>query len=33
MYPEVSLLLALGLLFLSHIGFMLVIDEIDNWGP
>lgn len=31
--PEVSLLLALRLLFLSHVGLMLVVDEIDDWGP
>jgi hypothetical protein len=31
--PKVGLLTALGLLFLSHIGFMLIIDEIDNRSP
>lgn len=33
MNPEVGLLLALRLLFLSHVGLVLVIDEIDDWGP
>lgn len=33
MNPEVGLLLALWLLFLSHIGLMLIIDEIDDRGP
>ena len=33
MDPEVGLLPTLGLLFLSHIGLVLVIDEIDDWGP
>ena len=33
MDPEVGLLLTLGLLFLSHIGLVLVIDEIDDWRP
>lgn len=31
--PEIGLLPALGLLFLPHIGLVLIIDEIDNWGP
>ena len=33
MDPEVGLLPTLGLLFLSHVGLVLVIDEIDDWGP
>lgn len=33
MDPEVGLLLTLGLLFLSHIGLVLIVDEIDDWGP
>lgn len=33
MNPEVGLILALRLLFLSHVGLVLVIDEIDDWGP
>ena len=31
--PEVGLLPTLRLLLLPHIGLMLIIDEIDNWGP
>ena len=31
--PEVGLFPTLGLLFLSHIGLVLVVDEINNWGP
>ena len=31
--PEVSLLRTLRLLFLSHVGLVLVIDEIDDWRP
>ena len=33
MDPEVGFLPTLGLLFLSHIGLVLIIDEIDDWGP
>lgn len=33
MHSEVGLLLALRLLFLSHVSLVLVIDEIDDRGP
>lgn len=31
--PKVSLLTALGLLLLSHVGLMLIIDEINDRSP
>jgi hypothetical protein len=30
---EVNLTLPLGLLLLSHVEFMLIIDKVDDWGP
>lgn len=33
MNPEVGLLTALGLLLLSHVGFMLIIDEVNDRSP
>ncbi len=33
MYPEVNLLLPLGLLLLTHVRFMLVVNEVDNGSP
>jgi hypothetical protein len=33
MYPQVSLLVPLRLLFLPHISLMLIIDEVDNRTP
>lgn len=33
MNPEVNLFVALGLLFLAHICFVLVINEVDDWRP
>lgn len=30
---EIGLLSTLGLLFLSHVGFMLVINEVDDRSP
>ena len=33
MYTQVGLLSTLRLLLLSHVCFMLVVDEVDNWAP
>lgn len=33
MNPEVGLLLTLGLLLLSHVCLVLVVDEINDWRP
>ena len=33
MNPQVGLFMSLWLLFLTHVGFMLVVDELDNWKP
>lgn len=30
---EVNLVLSLGLLLLQHVGFMLVVKELDDWHP
>jgi hypothetical protein len=32
-HPQVSLLAPLGLLLLSHVRFMLVVDELDDGNP
>lgn len=32
-YTQVNLLLADWLLFLEHIGFVLIVKELDNWLP
>lgn len=33
MHPKVTLLLAHRLLFLPHVDFMLVVNEINDWHP
>lgn len=33
MNPEVGLLLTLGLLLLSHVCLVLVVNEVDDWRP
>ena len=33
MDPKVNLFVSLGLLFLTHIGFMLVVNEFDDREP
>jgi hypothetical protein len=33
MHPEISFLTTLGLLLLSHISFMLVINKVDDGSP
>jgi hypothetical protein len=33
MDAKVTLLTTLGLLLLKHVRLMLVVDEVDNWGP
>ena len=33
MDPQICLLISLWLLFLTHVGFMLVVNELDNGHP
>lgn len=33
MHPQVLLVLSVRLLFLPHVRFVLVIDEVDDRGP